>query len=75
VTTSVGAQGMSLVSGRDCFIADDPNEFAQSILKLLRDPVLWGTFSENGRGFMAKHFGYQATRANLLSFMATIAHC
>ncbi len=40
VSTSVGAEGLDVHSGRDLILADDPSTFAQAILTLLRDGEL-----------------------------------
>lgn len=40
VSTSVGAEGLDVHHGRDIVLADSPAPFAESIVKLLRDPEL-----------------------------------
>jgi glycosyltransferase involved in cell wall biosynthesis len=72
VTTSVGVQGMRLVSGRDCFVADKAESFAEATLTLMNDPVLWQSFSENGRAYMAENLSHESVRKTLLSFMARV---
>ena len=39
VSTSVGAEGLDFVPGKEILIADTPQRFAASIVELLRDPV------------------------------------
>lgn len=39
VSTSIGAEGLDVKSGRDLILADDATTFAQAITLLLRDPV------------------------------------
>jgi glycosyltransferase involved in cell wall biosynthesis len=73
VTTSIGAQGMSLVSGRDCFIADKPVDFTHAIVRLLREPDLWQLFSENSRTFMRDNFGYESIKEHLTHFFTSIS--
>lgn len=73
VTTSIGAQGMSLVSGQDCFIADNPEDFAHAIVRLLREPELWQLFSESGRTFMQNNFGYESVQEDLNRFFALLS--
>jgi O-antigen biosynthesis protein len=48
VTTSVGAEGMELVHGRTALIADSPEMFAASVVRLCTDPDLHATTSGNG---------------------------
>jgi glycosyltransferase involved in cell wall biosynthesis len=38
VSTTVGAEGLALASGRDAVIADGPADFASAVVSLLRDP-------------------------------------
>jgi len=40
ISTSIGAEGLDVQSGRDLVLADDANEFAEAILSLLRDAGL-----------------------------------
>jgi glycosyltransferase involved in cell wall biosynthesis len=40
VSTSIGAEGLDVTSGRDLILADDASTFADSILLLLRDEAL-----------------------------------
>jgi glycosyltransferase involved in cell wall biosynthesis len=40
VTTAFGAQGFNAVNGKEMIIADDPEDFADAIIRLLDDPVL-----------------------------------
>jgi polysaccharide biosynthesis protein PslH len=40
VSTSVGAEGLDVMSGRDILLADDAATFADCVIRLLRDPAL-----------------------------------
>ena len=39
VSTRIGAEGLASVDGEFCALADDPEAFAQAVLKLLADPA------------------------------------
>lgn len=56
VTTSIGSEGMGLVHEETAFIADDPKEFANHIIRLCSDNELWSAVSEKGRQFINEHF-------------------
>lgn len=71
VTTGIGAQGMPLISGKDCLISDRPEEFASDVVRILSDPALWKSLSENGRRFMRDHFAFETVRRGLLAFFAS----
>ena len=72
VTTTIGAQGMSLISGQDCLIADRPAEFASDVVRLLSDSELWRKLSKNGRKFMQDNFELTEIRKALFSFFDNI---
>ena len=40
VSTSIGAEGLDVHSGKDILLADDPNSFSAAVLRLLNDPQL-----------------------------------
>lgn len=54
VTTSIGAEGFPLEDGENCFIADDPEEFALKCLHLHDDPICWNNFSIKSRNVIEK---------------------
>jgi GT2 family glycosyltransferase len=56
VTTSIGAEGIGLTSGENAMIADDPAEFANSVLRVYRDIDLWHCLSDSGYQHIENHF-------------------
>jgi glycosyltransferase involved in cell wall biosynthesis len=52
VTTSIGSEGIDIVDGESAIIADDPREFAESVVRVLRDAALGQRIAENGYGIM-----------------------
>ena len=61
VVTSVAAEGMHLVDGQDVLIADDPERFADAVVRLYTSPELWNRLSANGRENVRKHFSVEAS--------------
>ena len=51
VSTTVGAEGFGVTSGRELLLADSPADFAAAILGLLSDPVHAVELGESGRAF------------------------
>jgi glycosyltransferase involved in cell wall biosynthesis len=49
VSTSTGAEGLSVHPGEDILIADDPQAFAEEVLRLLSDPALWHRIAAGGQ--------------------------
>lgn len=58
VSTSVGAEGLPLVAGEHFLSADDPAAFAQSVLKLMRDPQAREGLGLAGRRLVAARYSW-----------------
>ena len=54
VTTSVGAEGLFLINGKNALIADEPFEIANSIVSLIKDKNKWSLLSNEGMKSMQK---------------------
>lgn len=59
VTTAIGAEGFGLTPGEDVMIADDPQEFAKSVLLVYRDKDLWQQLADRAYSHIATHFTLQ----------------
>jgi len=62
VATSCAAEGMHLADGRDVLIADAAAAFADAVVRLYQDPVLWQRLSAGGRDNIARHFSLEVAR-------------
>jgi polysaccharide biosynthesis protein PslH len=49
VSTTVGAEGLDFVPGKEILIADDAAEFSRNVIELLRDPARRKTMGEAAR--------------------------
>lgn len=56
VTTSIGAEGMGLEHEVDAMIADDPQAFAESVMRLLSDDALWTRLSTQGKALLEREY-------------------
>ena len=65
VTTTIGAEGIPLKDGYDCFIADDPNVFVDDIIKL-QNKKLKLSFIKNAQMVIKKNYSKEALRENRL---------
>lgn len=65
VTTSFGNEGVGAMSGRDLLVADQPEEFAEQVVRLLRNPDLGRQIGENGRQFVRQHFSIESIESRL----------
>ncbi len=58
VTTRVGAEGLDVISGEHCLIADTATEFAQCVSDLLNAPELAAELGRNGRNLVVEHYDW-----------------
>lgn len=72
VTTTVGAEGFGLVDGRHCFITDDPREFADTCLRLLRDDGLWHDLSAHIRDLVREQFSPESVGPRVQDVLDTV---
>jgi glycosyltransferase involved in cell wall biosynthesis len=56
VSTSIGAEGIPIEPEEDFLLANNANEFAASVIRLLRDDELWRKFQRHGQDIMAADF-------------------
>lgn len=73
VTTSVGAQGLDAVSGEHMEIADDADQFAESVIRLFRDPVAAERLGAAGQRHIDAICSPEAVEARLLQEIERIA--
>jgi glycosyltransferase involved in cell wall biosynthesis len=62
VSTSIGAEGLDVTDGRDLLIADNAQLFADSILRLLRDPKLRRSCEQAAAALAARNDWSQIAR-------------
>lgn len=65
VSTSVGAEGLPVENGKNCFIADDKEMFVDCILKL-QDATTQNKFIENAHTMILEKYSIKALRENRL---------
>lgn len=68
VSTSLGAEGLSLVPGRDILTADEPRAFAAAIGRLLDDPALVDRIGSAARQVVVERYGWPASVQRLVAF-------
>ncbi|HYH86203.1 MAG TPA: glycosyltransferase family 4 protein, partial [Pyrinomonadaceae bacterium] len=56
VTTTIGAEGMSLRDGREALIADSPEDFAAAVVRAYQGAELWQRLSDEGYAHVARNF-------------------
>jgi polysaccharide biosynthesis protein PslH len=59
VSTTVGAEGLDVTPGRDVAIADGPDEFARTVVALLRDPERRRGLGRAGRALVQRRYSWE----------------
>ncbi len=60
IVTSIAAEGMHLVHEDNAMIADDPESFADALVRVCTTRELWERVSANGRQTLREHFSVEA---------------
>lgn len=71
VSTTVGAEGIPVKNGKDCFLADSPDEFVDSIVKL-KDRSLQERFVCSANKMLKENYSLEALRRNRIQIYNTI---
>jgi glycosyltransferase involved in cell wall biosynthesis len=69
VSTSIGAQGLTVESGTQMIIADDPAGFADGIIQLLLNPAASQEMTQQARAYVEQHHNLKRNTAELLAFL------
>jgi GT2 family glycosyltransferase/glycosyltransferase involved in cell wall biosynthesis len=65
VATPAAVEGMDLTHGKHVLVADTPAVYAQEIIRLYKDPVLWQHLVDGGKANVAKTFSRDVAREEL----------
>jgi glycosyltransferase involved in cell wall biosynthesis len=78
VSTTIGAEGIAVRQGENILIADAPEPFARSVLRVLGDPVLQARLRAEGRKWVEEQYDWRrvyeawdAVYARLLEFLSS----
>jgi glycosyltransferase involved in cell wall biosynthesis len=65
ITTTVGLEGIDAIPGQDVLVADSVDDFARSVVSLLRDESLQKTLAERGRGLAEARYDWRVVLTKL----------
>jgi polysaccharide biosynthesis protein PslH len=68
VSTSKGCEGLDVVDGEHLAIADDPEEFAQKTIQLLKDSALHSKISRQARRLVEDRYSWDVIATQLSDF-------
>ena len=74
VATSKGAEGLDGISGEHLFIADEPRQFAEDVLRLLGENGLRTRISSTARSFVGEKYDWAKTVPHLLKLLENISN-
>jgi hypothetical protein len=66
VATTIAGEGMYLVPNQDVLLADTAAEFADAVVRLHEDEVLWQTLARGGQENVTRHFSFAAVERELV---------
>jgi len=72
VATSLGAEGIEAVPGRDLLIADEPERFSDAVVRLLQEPGLAERLGNAARQLAVARYAWSAAGAALDEFYREI---
>lgn len=72
VTTSIGAEGMYLVPGVNAAVADDPEAFSDSVVRLLEDDGLWSALSREGMDHVCRNWSADTLQYRIKSLFSKL---
>jgi len=61
ITSQLAAGAMSVTNGKECLIADQAEEVANAIVKLLNDQPLCESLKMNAKSLVEQHFSWEGT--------------
>ena len=67
VSTTIGAEGLDFVPGKEILIADDPVAFAGNVVELLRDPAWRKAMGEAARKRVLQDYDVKALERSIAS--------
>lgn len=73
VSTQIGAEGLPVTSGANCFIEDDPEAFAERTASLLADAPLRARLGQAAHRFVAERFSWQSVGVEFADICTKVA--
>jgi polysaccharide biosynthesis protein PslH len=68
ISTRLGAEGLDVVHDRDVLLADEPEDFAQQVGRVLVDPALAARLGRAGRALMEEKYSWRSIVQGLEAF-------
>jgi glycosyltransferase involved in cell wall biosynthesis len=72
VTTRIGCEGLDVVDGEHLLVADNPQDFANCIIRLLKDKSLYKRIATNARELVVSTYDWDIIAKKLQDIYARI---
>ncbi|MGH9058556.1 MAG: glycosyltransferase, partial [Acidimicrobiales bacterium] len=69
VGTTIGLEGLGLTHDREVLVADDPRQFAEATVRLLRDDRLATRLAGVGRSLVEARYGWPSIASRFASLV------
>lgn len=73
VATSVAVEGMRVIDEKQVLVADEPQAFADQVVRLYNDEALWNRLSQAGLDFVTDTYSLDAGLKRIDAFMNMVA--
>ena len=73
VSTSIGAEGLPVISGKDIVLADSPGEFARQTINLLQSPAKREELGGSSRRLVERDYSWNAVGVRLSDLLKNLA--
>jgi glycosyltransferase involved in cell wall biosynthesis len=73
VSTTMGAEGVAVTDGADVLLADEPQAFADTVVRVLGDDALAARIGTGGRALALERYDWQAIGERLEAVLASLA--
>lgn len=74
VTTSIGCEGIDVMNRESVLIADEPKQFAESVIELFRDQKLADQLTQNGYELVHQKYGWDSVGHKLDEAYKTLGY-
>lgn len=72
VSTNIGAEGIAVTSGKNCLLADNPDNFADAVIETLNNTEKRKQLQNEARNFIEQHFENTTLVKQLVNFYRTL---
>jgi glycosyltransferase involved in cell wall biosynthesis len=73
ISTSIGAEGLSVRDGENILLADVPEDFARKTADLLADPARRASLGQSGRALVREHFSWHSVTAVFAGYCRAVS--